>query len=309
MSNDIIADNHDDFKLKNLIKKSEKSISFAKEKNQIELKRLEFLKRILDRARQQNDLKLREKCMEIKYLSDKLHETTNDTQKESRYNRKKPKIFTWESKSSIIFERNKNYFLRKDLNNSQNEVSKSYINWDALRSFYCKSSQSCRYFKDDEQSSNLCDRSMVASRCSFFPCSPLSTYTSIVGPKNDKRIKTAHSKLTYEEKSKKDDDYDNEVIECGEGITEEEIEKLVNKSKRAPYSKIDPMRNLRFKIKALEKHSEMTIKQNHEKYTVHDRNVRYGGELPKTPLYRQLRIISANEALENKKQKKLSSVS
>jgi len=324
--NDFYEDHGDALKLRKLAKKSERANVFAEEKNKIEQKRLQFLQSLITRAQQSIDTKWNENYMELEYMTTRLLETTNDIQRESSFNKKKPKIFsplkTPPSLTRVSFNREPSNVTYSD---GTHEALRSVASLD---SDYCKEIKhfqtrprtellesrtswnsagksttecclhSCRYSAENKSSVNSgCETTSVStlfgSQCSLYPCSPLRSYTSIIGPKNDRKVKTAHSRVSSEFA-----DSSEEIVRCEKGITDGEIEAMLNRSvsKKVPFKKFDTMKNFRFKIKALEKHSDMTKKQNHEKHLIYDRNIRYGGELPKSALYRQLRILSASEA-------------
>jgi hypothetical protein len=165
-------------------------------------------------------------------------------------------------------------------------------------------------------------------KCNIFPCALLRSYTSMIGPENDKKtqdlrtcgLKTVlygqfnrqnYSRLTFnseETDSTKysndkitikndleelDEENENRVEEEDEAFTKTIVDDLIsNKSIRRPLCNLNTSKDFINKMKSLEAKAKYCQDQNKINFKKTDRNIRYGDDPPKNNIYRQLRIIS-----------------
>ena len=139
------------------------------------------------------------------------------------------------------------------------------------------------------------------SSCNLFPCTLLQSYTSIVGSKNDrkvKRTKTALDTWSWNSNLRSESNISNEVeIESCARNEQEFVQECVenfksNLSVRRPLRKKHSFKDFELKISALEKQAKFCCNLNHETFNTTDRNIRYGQPLPRKKLYRQLKLIA-----------------
>ena len=137
---------------------------------------------------------------------------------------------------------------------------------------------------------NDCKVTLNARKCNFFPCSLLRSYTSIVGPKNDRRIKTAPSRrpddtrksFNFKSKIKSDTQLLEEDFNFAKSeyeLSKIELENFEKKiSLRRPVREINSVNDLNSRIDGIETRVRFNKEKNFTQLKQADRNLRYGAE-------------------------------
>ena len=323
------TDTHPDIvRLKNLAKKSEKMRVFTKEKNSGEEKHLIFINSILKKRQSQIDLKLNknysETCKFLKIINTRTasHSDTNqnntfDSRVPSRYTNVKS-AFSISTTNSVIIPPAKTQIPRSTL--ATTPISKIFTNQNDTSQNKCRynrencfSRNSSSQFDEnseiyDQGKSSLSSSSTGSSSfasgssCSLYPCSLLHSYTSIVGEKNDRKVKRPQTTVDHVRQRSSSFRFEPNApvkleVEC---IAQNENELSAikidhfenNISIRRPLRQKQSLEDFEFKIKTLEKQAKYCKELNHELFNGTDRNVRYGSQSSNRKIHRQLRLIA-----------------
>ena len=160
--------------------------------------------------------------------------------------------------------------------------------------------------------------SEASQKCALFPCDFLKSYTSMLGPKKDRnedqleslclrrmlndKLSKMQSEMGESSRSFKKKSVEfTQVIESddeNEGVHELSGENLSrNKSIRRPLRRARSGREVLHKVSSLKNKADYCRRENEINFRSDDRNVRYGAEMPKKKISRQMRILSKFESI------------
>lgn len=253
-------DHQDAFKLKQISKKSERIMNFAKEQNNIQTKRLNFLNSLLQKSAQQTSSNIKLKKDEISNHLLKIKETTNDLQ-------------TRNKQVDIKKESNLESYVEQSINYYQKSVTTLNLKQNSSTSLSCK-------YLTNSQSSRLSNSSNESFDCQYYPCAPIRSYTSIIGPKNDRYFQADTSWPVNSSIQQIKSSLLGSGTRSKYNITDEEIDDIANKSFKRTYTQSASAKSIKFRVRALETQINTLKKHNHENYEPVDRNILYGKPYP-----------------------------
>ena len=331
--NDFIEANPYTVKLRKLAKKSEKIREFTKERNHVEDERLNFINSMIRKRQSQIDSNLNKKYLETCKFLDQINSRTIDHRVDDNFEKDQlddlyeaPSRYT-NTKSAFSIASANSVFIpsfskpttaistRLPYSNMTTPIDKIFTNQSDLSQNKCiynlencfSRSFNTQFEEISEISSNqgklsqnstsptISSLSSYASgsSCSLFPCSLLQSYTSIIGEKNDRKVKRSQhsaSILRADLKSPVE-------VEC---IAQNEYEQSeikinhfqTNISIRRPLRQKQSLKDFEFKIRALETQVKYCKESNNKAFKTVDRNIRYGSPTLGRKIKRQIRLIS-----------------
>jgi hypothetical protein len=158
----------------------------------------------------------------------------------------------------------------------------------------------------------------TSQKCTLFPCDLLKSYTSMLGPRKDRNQDQLESlclrrmlnekllKIQYELGNKNNNSSRSlkkksvEFLNVGESESLEELSGSnlnANKSIRRPLRRARSGREVLHKVSSLKNKADYCRRENEINFRMDDRNVRYGGEMPKKKISRQMKILSKFESI------------
>ncbi len=254
--------NKDTAVLRGIVNKSLKIFSTSREKNSIWDKRLDFQRELLDREEKVYGDEWRQQ----KQLIENIYDTINQiTHKDDMIRAKIIK----NNDGKLVFRPSERMSGNKPM------LTKRELKINNL-------------FATDENKNAGNDCIFLATdACKLFPCSSLTTYTSILGSKNDYRIKTAPSQFLDSKNPHMPslEDQLNYTKERGK-ISESELDIFHNKiSFKRPIRQAHSVNDLNSRIASVESRVRYCKEKTYLQMAPSDRTIRYGAPLPRNSIY------------------------